>query len=274
MILEVKNLKKYYKSVRAVDGVSFTIKEGEIFALLGPNGAGKTTTIKCILGLGNITSGEIFLNGACAYIPEGKELYQHYTVKKIVDITESITKNFEKDKCLKLIDQFSLPLNEKVNSLSNGQITQLYFALVLSQKADLYIFDEPTWGLDPIVRTQILDAIRGIPLDGSSVLYTSHILAEVEKIADVVAIMNKGKIIEIGYLDDVKEKYCAIKANGKDSKTHDKGVIEGFKYKNTSKEEIYIVKKEWAIKNEYDYEPITFDVLFEAIVLNDNNVKM
>ncbi|MFN3691522.1 MAG: ABC transporter ATP-binding protein [Fervidobacterium sp.] len=276
-VLEVKNLKKYYKSIRAVDDVSFSIEQGQIFTLLGPNGAGKTTTIKCILGLKNKDDGEIILNGSYAYMPEGKELYQHYTVKKMVDITDYVTKEFDKEKCLKFLEHFDIPLNEKVSSLSNGQTTQLYFSLVLSQKADLYILDEPTWGLDPIVRNQILDTIRDIPFNSASVLYTSHILSEVEKITDVVAIMNKGKIIEVGYLDDLKEKYCAIKIRtGVDKKR-----VQGFRYKKTAEEEIYVVKMEWALDNCYEPEKITFDMLFEAIVLSNtysndsvnNNVK-
>lgn len=275
-VIEVKNLKKYYKNIKAVDDVSFSIEQGQIFALVGHNGAGKTTTIKCILGLKNKDDGEIILNGSYAYMPEGKELYQYYTVKKIVDMTHYITKEFDKDKCLKFLEHFDIPLNEKVSSLSNGQTTQLYLSLVLSQKADLYILDEPTWGLDPIVRNQVLDTIRDIPLNSASVLYTSHILSEVEKIADVVAIMSKGKIVEVGYLDDLKEKYCAIKIRT-DS---DRKKVQGFRYKNTAEEEIYVVKMEWALDNGYKPEKITFDMLFEAIVLsntyskdNTNNVK-
>ncbi|KAF2961554.1 multidrug ABC transporter ATP-binding protein [Fervidobacterium sp. 2310opik-2] len=263
LVLEVRGLKKYYKEIRAVDSISFSIEKSEIFALLGPNGAGKTTTIKCILGLRFKDSGEIIKNGKIAYLPEGKELYQSYTVKKMVEFTADLTEDFDKSKCYGLIEKFDLPLSEKVSELSNGQTTQLYLALVLSQKADLYILDEPTWGLDPIVRNQILDAIRNIPMDGGSVLYTSHILSEVEKVADKVAIMNKGKIIEIGYLDDIKEKYCAIKV--------EKGKkVEGYKYKSTKSEDIYIVTKDYAKENKFEYELVTFDVLFEAFIVGSN----
>lgn len=264
MILEVKQLKKYYKNIKAVDGISFFVDKNEIFALLGPNGAGKTTTIKCILGLRNKDDGEIKLNGSVAYLPEGKELYQSYTVKKMIEITASITKDFDKDKCFRFVEQFDIPLSEKVSELSNGQTTQLYISLVLSQKAELYILDEPTWGLDPIVRNQILEMIRNIPFDGSSVLYTSHILSEVEKVADKVAIMNKGKIIEIGYLDDIKEKYCAIRVDKSRN-------LDGYKYKSTETENVFVVKKEWAQEHDFECEPITFDVLFEAIVLGNNS---
>uniref|UniRef100_A0A7C5Y8B3 ABC transporter ATP-binding protein n=1 Tax=Fervidobacterium nodosum TaxID=2424 RepID=A0A7C5Y8B3_9BACT len=264
MVLEVRDLRKYYKNIKAVDGISFCVDKNEVFALLGPNGAGKTTTIKCILGLRNKDGGEIKLSGTVGYLPEGKELYQSYTVRKMIEITASITKDFDKDKCFKFIEQFDMPLSEKVSELSNGQTTQLYISLVLSQRAELYILDEPTWGLDPIVRNQILEMIRNIPFDGSSVLYTSHILSEVEKVADKVAIMNKGKIIEIGYLDDIKEKYCAIRVDKSKN-------VSGYKYKSTESENVYVVKKEWAQENGFTCEPITFDILFEAIVLGSNS---
>ncbi|MEN3042175.1 MAG: ABC transporter ATP-binding protein, partial [Fervidobacterium sp.] len=198
--------------------------------------------------------------------PEGKELYQSYTVKQLIEMTASITKDFDKNKCFDFVEKFDIPLSEKVGELSNGQTTQLYMSIVLSQKVQLYILDEPTWGLDPIVRNQILDLIRTVPLERNSVLYTSHILSEVEKIADRVAIMNKGKILEVGYLDDIKQKYCAIHVD----KTK---IIDGYKYKTTEKENIYIVKRKWAQENGFECEPVNFDVIFEAIVLSDKNSK-
>ncbi|MEN3041816.1 MAG: ATP-binding cassette domain-containing protein, partial [Fervidobacterium sp.] len=114
LILEVTDLKKYYKNIKAVDGISFSVNEGEIFALLGPNGAGKTTTIKCILGLRKRDGGKITLNGSVGYLPEGKELYQSYTVKQLIEMTASITKDFDKNKCFDFVEKFDIPLSEKV----------------------------------------------------------------------------------------------------------------------------------------------------------------
>ncbi|MGB9614471.1 MAG: ABC transporter ATP-binding protein [Fervidobacterium sp.] len=263
MVLEVVGLKKYYKNIKAVDGVSFSIESGEIFALLGPNGAGKTTTLKCILDLRFKDAGEIVKKGIFTYVPEGKELYSNYTVKKIVETTEYLTDGFDKKKCFAVLEQFGIPYAEKVLELSNGQLTQLYLALVLAQKADLYIFDEPTWGLDPIARNQVLEMIRNVSIQGGSVLYTSHILSEVEKVADKVAIMSKGKVVEMGDLDDLKERYCAIKVS---PGTY----VDGYKYKSTSYEDVYIVTKEFAHKNNFEYEHVTFEFLFEAFVKGSN----
>lgn len=256
MILKVEKLAKTYNQNRAVDGVSFEVEEGSIFALLGPNGAGKTTTIKCILGLRKPDSGKITLNGSFSYLPETKELYRYLTVEKMVEVASLITKNFDKNKCLEMLGEFQIPLKEKIANLSHGMLTQTYMALVLSQKADIYFMDEPTWGLDPIMRNRTLELIRSLSYDGRTVFYTSHILAEVEKIADVIAIMVKGKIIELDSLDNLKEKYvlCTVPKGER---------VEGFHYRSTETEDIYVVKKDLA---KGAAEPANFDVIFEAIV--------
>jgi len=256
MILKVENLNKSYNGRKAVDDVSFEIDSGCVFALLGPNGAGKTTTIKCILGLRKPDSGRITLNGSFAYLPETKELYRHLSVEKMLRVTSMIAKNFDRKRAIELLESFQIPLKEKIANLSHGMLTQTYMVLVLSQRAEIYFMDEPTWGLDPIMRTRILELIRELSYDGRTVFYTSHILAEVEKIADIVAIMVKGKIVEKDYLDDLKEKYVlCIVPKGE--------LVNGFHYKSTDKEDIYLVKKELA---KGSVEPATFDIIFEAIV--------
>lgn len=256
MVLKVEGLSKSYKDKKAVDNISFEIEQGCIFALLGPNGAGKTTTIKCILGLRKPDSGKITLNGSFAYLPETKELYRYLTVEKMVEISSMITENFDKQKAFQILSDFQIPFKEKIANLSHGMLTQTYMALVLSQKAEIYFMDEPTWGLDPIMRNKILEMIRQLSYNSSTVFYTSHILAEVEKIADIVAVMVKGKIVEMDHLDDLKEKYvlCVVPKGEK---------LNGYHYKSTEDEDVYVVKKEFA---QGSIEPATFEVIFEAIV--------
>lgn len=181
MILKVKDLRKFYGEKAAVDGISFEVEKGEIFAILGPNGAGKTTTLKCITGLRRKNSGEIELNGTFTYLPEEKKLYPYLRVKEIIDLFEKIGKDFNKKNCLELLERYRIDLNEKVTNLSHGMRTILYLSLVFSENVDLYILDEPTWGLDPLVRNEVLDHIRSLTFEGKSVLYTSHVLAEVER---------------------------------------------------------------------------------------------
>lgn len=256
MVLKVEGLSKSYKDKKAVDNISFEIEQGCIFALLGPNGAGKTTTIKCILGLRKPDSGKITLNGSFAYLPETKELYRYLTVEKMVEISSMITENFDKQKAFQILSDFQIPFKEKIANLSHGMLTQTYMALVLSQKTEIYFMDEPTWGLDPIMRNKILEMIRQLSYNSSTVFYTSHILAEVEKIADIVAVMVKGKIVEMDHLDDLKEKYvlCVVPKGEK---------LNGYHYKSTEDEDVYVVKKEFA---QGSIEPATFEVIFEAIV--------
>jgi ABC-2 type transport system ATP-binding protein len=256
MILKVENLKKYYGENKAVDDISFEVKSGEIFALLGPNGAGKTTTLKCILGLRKQDFGNIILNGTYSYLPEKKELYRYLTVSKMLDITEEISKKFSKENAIKLLKDFKIPLDEKIANLSHGMLTQVYISIVVSEDVDIYFLDEPTWGLDPLVRTQVLDLIRKMSNNGKTIIYTSHILSEVEKIAEKVAIMANGKILENDFLDSIKEKYV-VSITSKDEE------IEGYLYKTTDTEKVFITTKD---KAKGKIEPATFDMIFEAIV--------
>lgn len=258
-VLRVEKLRKSYGNKVAVKDIDFEVNKGEIFALLGPNGAGKTTTLKCILGLRKKDSGKIEIKGKYAYLPEKKELYRYYTVKKMVEITNYYTEGFDKRKAFDLLSDFQIDLNEKIANLSHGMVTQVYLALLLSQDADIYILDEPTWGLDPVMRNRIIENIRELSYEGKAVLYTSHILAEVEKVADKVAIMSKGQILEMDHLDSLKEKYVAIAVKKGER-------VDGYKWKETENEVIYIVKKENAGS---DYEHISFDTIFEAIVRRD-----
>ncbi len=255
-LLRVKNLKKSYGELVAVDGISFTVEQGEVFALLGPNGAGKTSTIKCILGLRKKDSGEIVLNSSVAYLPEKKELYRSYTVERMIKTAKSYGKNFDEKKAYSLVEEFKLNPSEKVANLSHGMATLLYLAITLAEDVTLYVMDEPTWGLDPLMRNKVLSIMRKLSLDGKAVLYTSHILSEVEKVADRVAIMRKGKIVEMGPLDDIKEKYILVSVPKGES------VEGGYFYKETTEEEIYLVEKATNIEG----QPASFDAIFEALV--------
>ncbi|WP_038033879.1 MULTISPECIES: ABC transporter ATP-binding protein [unclassified Thermotoga] len=262
MILKVKDLRKFYGEKAAVDGISFEVEKGEIFAILGPNGAGKTTTLKCITGLRKKDSGEIELNGTFTYLPEEKKIYSYLRVKEIIDLFEKIGKDFNKKNCLELLERYRIDLNEKVTNLSHGMRTILYLSLVFSENVDLYILDEPTWGLDPLVRNEMLENVRTLTFEGKSVLYTSHVLAEVEKIADRVAIMKEGKIILIGNLDDIKSSYGLVVS---------KEDLNGYLLKTLkSGEKVYLMKKEEAPEG-VEIEEATFEDIFEAIVRSERN---
>ncbi|TYB93751.1 MAG: ABC transporter ATP-binding protein [Kosmotoga sp.] len=215
VILEVNNLEKTYKNgVKAVKGIDIHLDYQEVCALLGPNGAGKTTTLKSILDFvnynGNIT---IFgkpiqeVKNRISFVPEEKKFYENMDINQSMKILNKTLTNFNNDKADELIDYFDLLRNKKISSFSNGMKTSVYLSFALAQDVDLFILDEPTWGLDPIKRDDVLEMIRQLVIDGKSVLYTSHIIPEVQKIADKIYIMHKGKIHYTGSIDELREMY-------------------------------------------------------------------
>lgn len=174
----------------------------------------------------------------------------------MVHTNERINRRFDAKRALDLLEEFQIPLKEKIANLSHGMNTLAYLSLVLAEDVDLYLMDEPTWGLDPLMRNKVLDLIRTIPQNGKSVFYTSHILSEVEKIADIVAIMVKGRIVEMDNLDDLKEKYvaCVVPKGQR---------LNGYLYRSTKDEDIYVVKRSEANGK---IQPADFDMIFEALV--------
>jgi len=260
MILSVNNLTKKFDSLTAVNNLDLNIENSEIMAIIGPNGAGKTTTIKNILGLQYPDKGSIHYKGNIAYLPENKELYDGYSVEKMLRITKSYTENFDLNKAYEILNNFQINTKYKIKKLSHGMKTMTYLSIVFAQEADIYILDEPTWGLDSIMRNKVFDMIRELSYQNKTVIYTSHILQEVEKIADEVAIMKKGEIIERGLIDDLKEKYVAVVKKEK---------IKGFLWKKVGDKYIYLTKRKDVSEN---YERLTFDNIFEALIEGDEIV--
>jgi ABC-2 type transport system ATP-binding protein len=217
-VISIKNLQKVYSNgVQAIRGIDLTVKEQFVHALLGPNGAGKTSTIKSILGLIKF-EGEIKVLGEnidkvrdrIAFVPEEKSFYDYLTPRSSVNMCKRLFENFDEKEAYRLLEYFEIPLNKKIKSFSNGMKTSVYLTLALAQDVDLYIFDEPTTGLDPIKRSNLLELLRQKMIDGKTILYSSHIIPEVEKIADYVSIMYKGKILYSGFTDEIKEKFKVI----------------------------------------------------------------
>ena len=213
--IRVKNLKKSYGNFEAVKGIDLSLVPGKVNALLGPNGAGKTTTLKSILGHVHY-SGEITILGEkidvarerISFVPEDKSFYDNLTPEKAVKMCSMLMNNFSADKAAKQMKDFDLPMNKKISAFSHGMRTSTYLAIAMSQDADIFIFDEPTWGLDPLRRDEVLEMIRSLSESGKTVLYTSHIIPEVEKIADVFSIMYKGEILYSGEMKGLGERFA------------------------------------------------------------------
>jgi ABC-2 type transport system ATP-binding protein len=214
-VIRVKDLKKYYGDVKAVDGVSFEVARGEVFGMLGPNGAGKTTTIEVLEGLRNPDSGvvEVFGLDVCKHPESIKQrigvqlqsvsLYPRLTVTELLDLFGSFFDHHLPTK--QLIDAVDLQERADARSmnLSGGQQQRLSIALALVNDPDLVFLDEPTTGLDPQARRSLWDLVRGLQEKGKSVMLTTHYMEEAAELCDRVAIMDHGHILEMGTVPEL-----------------------------------------------------------------------
>lgn len=222
----VKNLVKHYGRVRAVDGISFEVNPGEIFALIGPNGAGKSTTLRILATVIGATSGNIsiynldIVNDAdkirkiISYLPEEAGAYRSMSGEAYLKFMAALfTDNKQKQKkfvkyAVEITD-LNNRIKDKVSTYSKGMVRKLLLARAVMMEPKLAILDEPTSGLDVINAIYIRKTIRNLAKSGMSVLLSSHNMLEIEFLSDRVGIINEGKIIEIGTSDELKKKYSA-----------------------------------------------------------------
>jgi ABC-2 type transport system ATP-binding protein len=209
-ILEVEDLKKYYGEVKAVDGVSFKVKQGSIFTLLGPNGAGKTTTIEIIEGLRIPDSGKItFLDETVSKIGKKQKAYigvslqetnliPYLTVKETLDMFKSIfDRSLSVDDVLKMLS-LEDKANTYIKNLSGGQKQRLVIGLAMINDPLILFLDEPTTGLDPQARRNTWDILLNLKAKGKTIILTTHYMEEAEFLSDWVCIMDQGRIIKEG----------------------------------------------------------------------------
>lgn len=223
LALEINNLTKTFKGFKAVDDVTFSVKKGEIFGFLGPNGAGKTTTIKAILGLIHPDSGKIIINGynikqneieakrSIGYLPERVSFYDNLNPVQTLQFFSELQ---GEDTTLvnKLLEEVGLnnALNRKVGGFSKGMLQLLGIAQTMIGKIPVYIFDEPMSGLDPRWVKIVRDMIIRLNQQGATIMFSSHILSEVQNLCDRVVIINKGKIIAKDTVENIN-KYLKLK---------------------------------------------------------------
>lgn len=215
-IIEVKNVTKKFGSFKALDEISFQVNSGEIFGFIGPNGSGKTTTIRILLGLLKATSGEAKIFGKdawkdavdihkrLAYVPGEVNLWPNLTGGEIIDLFLKMSGNADWKRRDELIERFQLDPTKKSRTYSKGNRQKVALVAAFSQDADLYILDEPTSGLDPLMEQVFQECVREAKKQGKAVFLSSHILSEVEKLCDRVAIIREGKIIEQGTLHELR----------------------------------------------------------------------
>lgn len=220
MIIDVKNLVKKYKNHVAVDGIDLSIKEGEIFGLLGPNGAGKSTTINSMVGLLKVNDGSIEIFGKdfakhsreikqdIGYVPQDLAFFEELSAydnvlywAKLFGLKKAELKGAVRE-ALEFTGLWDRR-KEKPNKFSGGMKRRLNIACAIVHKPKLLFMDEPTVGVDPQSRNNILESIKTLNKNGTTVIYTSHYMEEIEAICDRVAIMDFGKIIALGTIDEL-----------------------------------------------------------------------
>jgi ABC-2 type transport system ATP-binding protein len=211
--ITISNLRKVYGGISAVDGFSLEIPGASVFGLLGPNGAGKTTTFKCLLGLARPTSGEILYDGKplvpetferIAYIPERSVLYDWMTVEEHVEMTRRAFRAFDPARAFELLATFDIPRRRRVRVLSKGMRTAVMVALAFARNAEILVLDEPTGGLDPVNQRHVLSLMINEAAKGNSVIFSSHQIGQVERAAENIALMDHGRIVLQGLVDDLK----------------------------------------------------------------------
>jgi ABC-2 type transport system ATP-binding protein len=222
--IETEDLWRKFGKFEAVKGVNLKVLRGTVFGLLGVNGAGKSTIIKMIIGHLQPTSGRIRVLGRgierddvetrrrVAYVSENRYLYEWMTVEESIRFTRAFHGTWDDRKAAELLRRFSLPPDKKVRQLSRGNRARLCLLLALSFNPELIILDEPTSGLDPIVRRDFIENIVAeISEEGKTVLFSSHIVEEVERVADCVGIINDGELLLVSSLDDIKASYKRVR---------------------------------------------------------------
>lgn len=222
-ILEVKNLSKEYKNFK-LDNVSFNLERGYIMGFIGPNGAGKSTTIKLIMNLLKRKSGEIKIFGLdniknekevkdrIGFVYDDCYFYQDLKLKEMKNIIAPFYSRWDDSKFKKYMSDFNLDPDKKIKQLSKGMKMKYALAIALSHNAELILMDEPTSGLDPVFRSEILDILYSLIQDESkSVFFSTHITTDLEKIADYITFLNKGKIVFSKSKDEIMESYAVVK---------------------------------------------------------------
>lgn len=232
--IEIKGLTKKYDGF-TLDDISFDVPKGSVMGFIGQNGAGKTTTIKAIfniisrdagtinvLGLDNIEN-EYEIKEDVAAVFDELPFHEDFNAKQISIVLSSVFKNWDNEKFKELLTRFALPEKKKIKQFSKGMKMKLQIATALSHDAKLLIMDEATTGLDPVVRNEILDIFREYLQDGErSILMSSHITSDLEKIADCVTFIDKGKILLSGYKDDILDTHGLLKCSKADYENIDK----------------------------------------------------
>ncbi len=214
-IIECKGLTKRYGSVLALNAMNLSIPRGKIVGLLGSNGSGKTTMIKLASGILTPTSGEILVGGKkpdietkeiVSYLPDKNYLPDWMKVCDIIDFYRDFYKNFDSPKAFEMLKRLGINSNDRLKAMSKGTKEKVQLILVMSRKAELYLLDEPIGGVDPAARDYILNTIITNYSENSTVLISTHLIADIEQVLDEVCFIANGQLVLTSSVDDIREK--------------------------------------------------------------------
>ena len=214
-LLEINHLYKSYDSKNVLCDINLKVKQGKIIGLLGKNGTGKSTLIKLINDLLVPDKGNIKVNGKAigveskkiiSYLPERTYLNKNMTVLEVINYFRDFYDNFDSAKAIKLLQDLKLDVNQKLSKMSKGMQEKVQLVLVMSRKAKLYILDEPLGGVDPATRDYILDTILNNFSDDASIIISTHLISDIERILDEVIFIDNGKIIIQSDADNLRNK--------------------------------------------------------------------
>jgi ABC-2 type transport system ATP-binding protein len=215
-VIEINNLTKNYGKFRALNSLDFKVEQGEIFGFIGPNGAGKSTTLRILMGMlqkngGNVSimgldpwKDAVKLHSRLAYVPGEVNLWPNLTGGEVIDFLGRLRGGFSEKRRKKLIKMFKLDPTKKCGTYSTGNKQKVALISALVSDVELYILDEPTIGLDPLMEVVFRGCINKLKKEGKTVLLSSHILSEVEALCDRVSIIREGQIIETGTFEELR----------------------------------------------------------------------
>ena len=214
--IEISGLRKAFGRTTALDGLDLTVRPGEVYGLLGPNGAGKTTTLRVLLGLLRADAGRVTLLGGdpwrdaatlhrrLAYVPGDVTLWPNLTGGEVIDLLGRLRGGLDPKRRQTLLDRFGLDPTKKSRAYSSGNRQKVALVAALASDAELLILDEPTAGLDPLMQAVFEQCVAEVRSEGRTVLLSSHILAEVEKLCDRVCIIRRGRVVDSGSLEELR----------------------------------------------------------------------
>jgi ABC-2 type transport system ATP-binding protein len=222
--IEVRGLTKRYGQSVACDAIDLSIRQGMTFGLLGPNGAGKSTFIRMLMGLTTIDSGDVELFGENAmkrspemrsrigYVPELHFIYRWMTIKEVLGFVSKLYDRWDRDLADELLSKFELSPKKLVSALSKGMTAKLGLIIALAHNPELLILDEPTSGLDPVIREDFLESVlQSHTCKGRTILFSSHHVDDVERVADEVGILVNGRFVVQGTVDELRSRIKRIR---------------------------------------------------------------